>query len=285
MLNKKKSGELFWENTVISPIVNETGNITHFVAVKEDITEKKKMIEELIIAKEKAETSNRLKTEFLAQMSHEIRTPLNAVMNYTLLLKDDIKADESNMLLDVFDNISNAGSRIVRTIDMILNASELQIGAYDYIEKRVDVYGEIIKRVCSDLRRFIESKKIEFRITQLTENTFVLCDEYSVYQSILNLIDNAIKYTEEGFVDVRLLRNDKGNLQIEIEDTGIGISENYIDNLFDAFSQEQTGYSRKFEGTGLGLSIVKKYCELNHINIDVKSKKHVGTKFTLTFNR
>jgi len=284
ILNKKKSGELFWGNTQISPVVNENGDINNFVAVIEDITEKKKMIEDLIVAKRKAETSDRMKTEFLAQISHEIRTPLNAIMNFTSFLKDDLSADKSEELSEIFESISNSGSRIVRTIDMVLNASELQVGGYDYTEKKIDIYGEIIKRVCRDLRHFLESKKLELRITKLTENTSVLCDEYSIYQTLLNLIDNAIKYTEEGFVDVRLLRNDEDNLQIEIEDTGIGISEKYIDHLFDAFSQEETGYSRKFEGTGLGLSIVKKYCELNRIRIDVKSKKKVGTTFTLTFS-
>ena len=284
ILNKKKSGELFWVNTQISPVVNENGDINNFVAVIENITGKKKIIEELIVAKRKAETLDKMKTEFLAQMSHEIRTPLNAMMNYTSFLKDDLSADKSKELSEIFESISDSGSRIVRTIDMILNASELQVGGYDYIEKKIDIYGEIIKRVCRDLRHFMESKKLELRITKLTENTSVLCDEYSIYQTLLNLIDNAIKYTEEGFVDVRLLRNDEDNLQIEIEDTGIGISEKYIDHLFDAFSQEETGYSRKFEGTGLGLSIVKKYCELNRIRIDVKSKKKVGTTFTLTFS-
>ncbi|NCS89463.1 MAG: PAS domain S-box protein [Ignavibacteria bacterium] len=284
ILNKKKSGELFWGNTQISPVVNENGDINNFVAVIENITGKKKIIEELIVAKRKAETLDKMKTEFLAQMSHEIRTPLNAMMNYTSFLKDDLSADKSKELSEIFESISDSGSRIVRTIDMILNASELQVGGYDYIEKKIDIYGEIIKRVCRDLRHFLESKKLKLRITKLTENTSVLCDEYSIYQTLLNLIDNAIKYTEEGFVDVRLLRNDEDNLQIEIEDTGIGISEKYIDHLFDAFSQEETGYSRKFEGTGLGLSIVKKYCELNRIRIDVKSKKKVGTTFTLTFS-
>jgi len=284
ILNKKKSGELFWGNTQISPVVNENGDINNFVAVIEDITEKKKMIEDLIVAKRKAETSDRMKTEFLAQISHEIRTPLNAIMNFTSFLKDDLSADKSEELSEIFESISNSGSRIVRTIDMVLNASELQVGGYDYTEKKIDIYGEIIKRVCRDLRHFLESKKLELRITKLTENTSVLCDEYSIYQTLLNLIDNAIKYTEKGFVEIRLLRNSEGKLQIEIEDTGIGISGKYMGHIFDAFSQEDTGYSRKYEGTGLGLSIVKKYCELNRIRIDVKSKKKVGTTFTLTFS-
>ena len=284
ILNKKKSGELFWVNTQISPVVNENGDINNFVAVIENITGKKKIIEELIVAKRKAETLDKMKTEFLAQMSHEIRTPLNAMMNYTSFLKDDLSADKSKELSEIFESISDSGSRIVRTIDMILNASELQVGGYDYIEKKIDIYGEIIKRVCRDLRHFLESKKLKLRITKLTENTSVLCDEYSIYQTLLNLIDNAIKYTEKGFVEIRLLRNSESKLQIEIEDTGIGISGKYMGHIFDAFSQEDTGYSRKYEGTGLGLSIVKKYCELNRIRIDVKSKKKVGTTFTLTFS-
>jgi signal transduction histidine kinase len=113
----------------------------------------------------------------------------------------------------------------------------------------------------------------------------VVGDEYSIYQTVINLADNAIKYSSDGYVELRVLRNGEDNLQIEVEDTGMGMSQEYVNHMFDAFSQEETGYTRRFEGTGLGLSLVKKYCDLNGIDISVASEKDEGTKFTLTFRK
>jgi signal transduction histidine kinase len=138
--------------------------------------------------------------------------------------------------------------------------------------------------VYNDLKHSADSKNIEMSVKRSAANSFVLCDEYSVYQSVVNLVDNAIKYTDEGFIEIRLSRDENKNLKIEIEDSGIGISEEYMSNLFEAFSQEETGYSRRFEGTGLGLSLVKNYCDINNIKINVNSEKDSGTIFSLTFN-
>lgn len=253
------------------------------LSIFRDITDQKNYENNLMTAKVKAESSEKLKTEFLAQMSHEIRTPLNALMSYTTLLHDELKADKSEEFEELFNGISNSGSRIIRTIDLILNASELQTGGYYAIKKSVDIFNDVVVKVHNDFERFAKSKELEFRIKNFTENSYAICDEYSVYQSIVNLVDNAIKYTEKGSVELILKRNKSNQMQIEIEDTGIGISEEYLEHLFEPFTQEETGYSRKFEGIGLGLSLVKKYCEINNIQIDVESKKNVGTKFTLIF--
>ena len=101
-------------------------------------------------------------------------------------------------------------------------------------------------------------------------------DYYSINQLFINLIDNALKYTLEGHVEIQINRNIKGNLVVDIIDTGIGISEEYLDKIFEIFTQEESGYSRKFEGNGLGLALVKKYCSLNNAEISVKSQKGKG---------
>jgi PAS domain S-box-containing protein len=281
---KKKDGTYTWMqswNKIYK--VDKEGNLEQLLGTALDISDKKSIESELIEAKEAAEKSDNLKSEFLAQMSHEIRTPLNVMMSYTSLLKDDMSDEDNAEQNEIFKSISNAGSRIIRTIDLILNSSELQAGSYSLIPKNVDLFNDIIMNVYNDLKGLIESKNIELSIRRSVNNSFVKCDEYSVYQSVMNLVDNAIKYTEEGFVEIRLKQSKEHKIQIEIEDSGIGISDEYQANLFKAFSQEESGYTRRFEGTGLGLSLVKNYCDLNNISIDFVSKKDRGTTFILTF--
>ncbi|KAB2837508.1 MAG: PAS domain S-box protein, partial [Melioribacteraceae bacterium] len=131
LLNKKKNGELYWEHVSISPIRNEKRDITNFIAVKEDITERKKMMEDLIQAKEKAEKTNQLKSEFLAQMSHEIRTPINTMVSFTSLIEEELRDKKNQELEMCFNGIESASKRVIRTIDLILNMSELQLGTYE----------------------------------------------------------------------------------------------------------------------------------------------------------
>ncbi|KAB2844147.1 MAG: hypothetical protein F9K45_05225, partial [Melioribacteraceae bacterium] len=118
---------------------------------------------------------------------------------------------------------------------------------------------------------------------ELKEDPVVKVDGYTMSQIMANLVDNAIKYTAAGKIELKL-HSVNNKPAISISDTGIGISEKYIPKLFTKFSQEEQGYTRKFEGTGLGLSLVKKYCEINNCEISVKSKKGEGTTFTLQFN-
>ncbi|MGA7722637.1 MAG: PAS domain S-box protein [Ignavibacteriaceae bacterium] len=282
--NKKKNGELYWESASISPILNKKGIITNFVAVKEDITEHKKILQDLIAAKEKAEQSDKLKTEFLAQMSHEIRTPMNAIISFTDLLRDDYFEKNTQELSDILNSISNAGKRIIRTVSLILNASEMQIGTYQPSFKRFNLEENLSEVIQSEYAALARQKGLQFEFVNNSPSPFVYGDEYSINQIFINLIDNAVKYTESGKVDVLIDRNKGNNITVTIADTGIGISEEYLPQIFKPFMQEERGYSRRFEGNGLGLSLVKKYCDLNGINISVESKKRIGTRFTITFN-
>ncbi len=284
MINKRKDGSEFPVYLTTAPIKNENGDIFAAVGVALDITDRKKTIEELTDAKEKAQQSERMKSEFLAQMSHEIRTPLNAVLSYATLIKDDLKEYINDDLSTSFQGMDNAGKRIVRTIDSILNMSELQTGKYQVENKKINIKERILRDIYSEFSLSAKNKGLEFSISAKANNTNIFCDEYSIYQIFGNLVDNAIKYTKKGKVYIEVRRNSADKLEVEVTDTGIGISEAYLPELFTAFSQEEQGYSRKFEGNGLGLALVHRYCELNNISIKVKSKKNVGTTFTLTFN-
>ncbi|MBI9073567.1 MAG: PAS domain S-box protein [Melioribacteraceae bacterium] len=282
--NKSKSGEIYWESAVISPILDEENNITNFLSIKEDITEKKQMLEELILSKEKAESSEKIKTEFLAQMSHEIRSPLNVILNFMSLIKEDISETISEDIKFGFASIDSASKRIIRTIDQILNMSDLQLGTYDLITKPIDLMKDIFDSLLKEYKYLLDEKGLKCSIYLKCDSGIVIADEYSINQVFANLIDNAIKYTNEGSISILLYRNEKDNLVVKITDTGIGIAEDYLPNIFEAFLQEEQGYSRQYEGNGLGLSLVKNYCELNNSEIDVESKKGVGTTFTVTFS-
>ncbi len=252
----------------------------------QEIEERMKIEKELIKAREKAEVSEKLKSEFLAQMSHEIRSPVHSILNFSELIKELISDrihDET--IIECFNSIDNAGERIVRTIDLILNMSELQIGSYECIFKEIDLNNDILQHLYPEFSYKAKRKNLELLLKNKDEKLLVIVDEYSIIQIFVNLLDNAIKYTNEGKIEIESLHDDKGKIVIKVSDTGIGISEEFLPKLFSAFFQEQRGYTREYEGNGLGLALVKKYCELNDVEIYVESKKYVGTTFTLIFNK
>lgn len=184
------------------------------------------------------------------------------------------------MLLNIIDE---EGKRIQRTIDLILEMSELQTGTYDYNITEVNFIEDVFNQLFEQYRNKAEKKHLEFVLTDNLLERKIFADKHSIYQIFNQLIDNAIKYTNSGKVEVVLYQDDKKHTTVEISDTGIGIKEEFLPHLFSVFSQENNSYSRVFEGTGLGLAIVKKHCDLNNAVIEVESKKNVGTKFKVVF--
>ena len=281
LINKTKSGEIYIEHNIIVPIKN--GKLTHYVALKENITERKRIFEELSKAKDEAERANKLKSEFLAQMSHEIRTPINVMIGHHSLLKELIPHDLVDDYDDIFSGIDSASKRIIRTIDLILNMSEIQAGSYMPEIKLLDLDSYIFHKLLIEFKPASKLKNLELIYINQLSNSEIQADEYSVMQIFTNLIDNAIKYTKHGSVTIRLFRNTNQSVVVEVADTGIGISEEYFAKLFDPFSQEETGYTRTFDGNGLGLSLVKEYCKINNAQIEVESKKDHGSIFRIIF--
>ncbi|MCF6269833.1 MAG: GAF domain-containing sensor histidine kinase [Melioribacteraceae bacterium] len=250
------------------------------VAANKSLEESNK---QLIIAKEEAEKSDRLKSEFLAQMSHEIRTPIHILMSYSSLILDEIEGKMDEDLRSNFNVIEHAGNRIIRTTELILNMSEITTGTYKYSGSEFDIYDGILKSIFNEYKEKVNSDKLDFNISNDSPSTIISADKYSVHQIFANIIDNAIKYTDEGEISISVKSNSKNRVEVKITDTGIGISKEYMPNIFMPFTQEEQGYSRKYEGNGLGLALVKKYCELNQASIVIKSKKEEGTTVTITF--
>lgn len=282
--NKKKSGELYWENALLSPIKNSKNVITHFMAIKEDITDRKQILSELTIAKEKAEQSDKLKSEFLAQMSHEIRTPLNGIVGNVGYLVEVLGESMDPDFQDCFDGINLTSNRIIRTVDLILNVSELQTVGYKPLLVNVSLDQDVLKRLYQEYSLFAKQKGLELIYTCRETEDVVFADEYSLTQIFANLIDNAIKYTKKGKVELILEENKKGNLIVEIKDTGIGISKEFFPKIYEPFIQEDHGYTRNYDGSGLGMSLVKGYCKINNASIEVESEKNVGTTIRIIFN-
>lgn len=282
LLNKNKSGKLYWISASISPLFNEKGEIVNFISVREDISERVRMLDDLIDAKTQAEKSDKLKAEFLAQLSHEVRTPINSILSFSELIKDELENVVSNDLKESFYIIDRAGKRIIRTIDLMLNMSQVNSGAYECHYRDIDIYNEIISMIYYEFKLAAEEKGLIFNVVNHAEDALIYGDEYSVSQLLINIIENSVKFTEKGKIEIEISKK-RDNIFIDISDTGIGISEEYLKNLFQPFSQEEQGYTRSFEGIGLGLALSKKYCELNNAEIDVISRKGEGSTFRIKF--
>lgn len=240
---------------------------------------------ELVQAKEEAEKSTKLKLEFLAQMSHEIRSPLNVVLNFISLIEEEARKVMDEEYLEYFSSIENASNRIIRTIGLILNMSELQVGTFEYHPQKLSIYNDALKDMVNGYKSLANSKNLEIELINETDESEIWADKYCIQQIFQNLIDNAIKYTKEGKVTVKLYENENEKLIVEVKDTGIGMTQDYLSKIFDPFTQEEQGYSRKFEGNGLGMALVKKYIELNKSAISVESKKGEGTVFRTLFSK
>lgn len=276
-----KKGDIEFPARVHAKLIND-GVDTFVEGFLEDITERREFENALVLAKDRAEKNDQLKSHFLAQVSHEIRTPINTILSFSQLLAEELKGQVPPDLEYSFSTMDSAGKRIIRTIDLILDMSQIQTDTFELIPKQFDIVDQVIKKLYREYSYLAEEKKLEFKMSVLTAQNEVMADIYTVEQILSNLIHNAIKYTDEGGVEIKANKIDK-NFIVEVIDTGIGISEEFFPNLFNTFTQESQGYTRKYEGNGLGLALVKQYCDMNNIQIDVESEKNKGSVFRLTF--
>src|ERR1035437_1441270 len=248
-----------------------------------NITELKETEEKLTFALKTAEESEKTKSFFLAQISHEIRSPLTAIMGYNSLIKEEVSGKVNKDLEYAFDSIDYSSRRLKRTIDQILNMSLLQSGKYEVHFESVDV-ASIIEDIISEYKLEIRQRKIDLNYSNITDNVLTKADRYSLIQIFSNIIDNAIKYTQKGAVEIIIGRDQLKRLFVTVTDTGIGMSEEYIKNLFVPFTQEATGYNRPYEGSGLGMALIKRFSDLNKAKIKLQSEKNKGTSLQIIFD-
>ena len=277
--NKKKDGSIFWESTSISPMRNEEGAITHFIAVKEDITARRKMLEELILTKNKAEEANKTKDLFLANMSHELRTPLIGILGYSDLLTETIKEEES---IEMAKGIKRSGKRLLNTLNMILNFTKIESEKYEVVLRPYNIKEEL-ESVYKMFKGAAREKGLEFGIEIENPDLVINTDPSFLAVIMENLVNNAIKFTTEGSIKIKAGIEDSGHVYIKVKDTGIGIEEQHFGTIFQEFRQVSEGINREFQGTGLGLSIAKKYTEMMNGTIEVESVYGSGSTFILHF--
>ena len=282
--NEKKNGTIYCEYIKISPIINEHGEITNFVGVKEDITHRKKTEAELIKSKKEAEKSDKLKSEFLTQISHEIRTPVNTLLSFSSLIEKELEGAITEDLAESFEYMGKAGNRIIRTIDLIIKMSELHTENYETDFMENDLI-ELLNNLVEQYKPLADKKNLSFNFIKMIDSAKILFDKQTVHDVFCNLIDNAVKYTSSGGIKIIVKRNAMNKLNVEVTDTGIGISQKYFIDIFKPFSQETSGYTRIFDGNGLGLTLVKKYCELNNADVLINSSKTHGSTFSVVFNK
>jgi PAS domain S-box-containing protein len=279
----RKDGTTFPVMIFSNPIIknNLTTGLRGLVI---DITERKIMEDELIKSKEKAEESDKLKSEFLSQMSHEIRTPLNVILSYNSFLKDELINHLNEEQVTGFDSVATAGKRLIRTIDLILNMAELNSGKIEIRKSDINLFS-ILQDLTKEFEHSVKEKNLELICSNRCEEIPIIkSDGYIVTQVFQNLVDNAVKFTSKGKIEVNIYKQEAGKYCVAIKDTGIGIDAEYLDKIFLPFSQEDTGYSRKFDGNGLGLALVKKYLEIINAEIKVESTKGNGSVFIVCFN-
>jgi PAS domain S-box-containing protein len=283
--NKKKNGELYWESASISPLKDETERITHFIAIKEDITNRKNMEQELIRAKNKAEESDKLKSAFLANMSHEIRTPMNAILGFSQLLSDpETTNQERDHYLDL---IQKSGVDLMALIDDIIDISKIEAGQMKvykspcYVNQiMVDLYESYLEFI-----RKNETKRNLELLYQKPANAEIIVlntDMDRLKQVFKNLLNNALKFTDNGRIEFGFILNPQNHsrlIRFYVNDTGIGISKDKLGIIFESFRQANSSDSKLYGGTGLGLAITKKIIEILGGNIRVKSSPGKGSFF------
>jgi PAS domain S-box-containing protein len=276
-----KYGDEFWI-LVNTQYLFEGNQLIGSTGVIHDITDRKLTEQALIKANELAEKSNKLKDAFITNISHEIRTPLNSILGFSDLLPDMISEENQEPASHIFEIINISGKRLMRTVDMIMNFSRLQVGEFPVQYTDVNL-AQVLETLTKEFKILAQEKSLNLIFENHCGDAILNLDEYCITQAVYDLVDNAIKFTPEGYVKVSLNRKDN-SVVIDIEDTGIGISEEYLSHLFEPFSQEESGLSRTFEGVGLGLSIVKKLLDLIHAEITVESTKGQGTTFHISLN-
>lgn len=297
--NLHKDGHIVILETCGHPILDDDGNLLGYRGADKDISERKHAEVELIAAKEKAEESDRLKSAFLTNMSHEIRTPMNGILGFADLLREPGLSGEKQQ--EYINIITISGDRMLNIINDIMSISQIEAGQTELNLDKVNINDQI-ECIYTFFKPEIETKGIQFLSSHPlpSDESIITTDNEKVYSILSNIIKNAIKFTSKGLIEFGYtlkkadaptstpLSNPVRNTELEfyVKDSGIGISKDKLDAIFDRFVQADISNTRAFEGAGLGLSIAKAYVEMLGGRIWVESEPGKGSTFyfTLPYN-
>ncbi|MDD4823522.1 MAG: PAS domain S-box protein [Bacteroidales bacterium] len=279
-VNRKKDHTEFQVEVIISAIQQSDQSISNYVIVMDDVTEKKNMINELIIAKDRAEESERLKSAFLANMSHEIRTPMNGILGFAELLKEpDLTGEEQQKYIAI---IEQSGARMLNIINDIISISKIESGLMKVNIQSSNINDQI-DFIYTFFKPEVERKgmTISSNYTLSSEEAILFTDKEKVYAILINLVKNAIKYSESGAIAIGYISKDN-YLEFYVKDTGIGIPKERQEVIFERFIQADITDKSALQGAGLGLSISKAYVEMLGGSMWVESEVGQGSTFYFT---
>ncbi|MFA5419995.1 MAG: response regulator, partial [Bacteroidales bacterium] len=278
--NVHKNGQIILINTSGSPIMDENGEILGYRGVNADITESKKMLEEIVLAKEKAEESDKLKTAFINNISHEIRTPLNGILGFGQFLADSDLAKKKRM--KYFGIMQKSSNRLMNTVSDYVDMARIVSGTMEVHTQDFNLH-HLFHEIDENFRQLCEEKNIVFETEEPIEPTSLILHSNSEFlrKIMNNLLDNALKFTREGSIHCGY-RIIPGFIEFYVQDTGCGIVRDKLEIIFDMFSQEDPSNTRGYEGSGLGLAIAQGLVKLLGGDIKVMSEKGKGSLFTVS---
>jgi PAS domain S-box-containing protein len=263
------------------PVKDESGTIQLGMLMTQDVTAMKHQQVILEEERNRAEQANRLKSQFLATMSHELRTPLNAIIGFSDVLLKGILGETTSIQREHIQDILSNGEHLLALINDILDLSKIEAGQFDLYVTNIDLR-RLLEQMRQQLEPLADKKGLDLR-THFDARipSTVQGDALRIKQILINLVGNAIKFTEQGFVDIRMDKSGDEDWTITISDSGIGIAEESLAHLFQEFRQIDSSAKRRYEGSGLGLAIVQKLVTLMGGTVSVQSELGKGSVFSV----
>jgi len=280
---RRKDGTYCWVNDELRMICDKDGEPVEIVGAMNNISARKKVEEELDIAKNLAEQANQAKSAFLANMSHELRTPMNAILGYSEMLMEEAEDLNQNGFIPDLKKINQAGTHLLALINGVLDLSKIESGKMEVFAEEIDLE-LLIDEVSATAHPLLEKNKNSLTIERGKELGVAYQDMTKLRQILFNLLSNAAKFTQEGTITLHVNSTEEAGvswLTVAVSDTGIGIAEDKIEHVFEEFAQADDSTTRDYGGTGLGLAISRRFCKLLGGDLSLHSKLGEGSTFTM----